>query len=97
MLSSRKHHLPLGVPAGPPPGQEHLPPLHQVDPEGEGHLQTGGLQGRLQAVGQTQEQAGHELRDHGAGTQVSVCVNTKAVTCFKQLDLHLHITLDIFY
>ncbi|CAG03708.1 unnamed protein product [Tetraodon nigroviridis] len=73
---SREHHLPVGVPAGPPPGQEHLSQVHQVDPEGEGHLQAGGLQGRLQAVGQTQEQARHELRDHGTGAQVDTHVHT---------------------
>lgn len=51
----------MGVPAGPAPGQEHLSPVYQVDPEGEGHLQTGRLKGCVQAVGQTQEQARHEL------------------------------------
>lgn len=51
----------MGVPAGPPPGQEHLSQVHQVDPEREGHLQTGRLKGCVQAVGKTQEQARHEL------------------------------------
>lgn len=55
----------MGVPAGSPTGQEHLSQVHQMDPEGEGHLQTGRLQGSVQALGKTQEQTRHELRDYG--------------------------------
>lgn len=51
----------MGVPVGPSSGQEYVSQVHQVDTEGEGYLQTGRLQGRVQAVGQTQEQAGYEL------------------------------------
>lgn len=51
----------MGVPPGFTAGQEHLSQIHQVDTEGEGHLQAGGLQSCVEAVGQTQEQARHEL------------------------------------
>lgn len=34
------------------------------------HLQTRRLQGRVPPLGAAQEQAGHELRDHGPSTQV---------------------------
>lgn len=61
------HHLPLGVPPQAAPGQGLLPQVHQVEQPREGRLQTGGQQGRLPAVGSAQEQAGHELRDDGAG------------------------------
>lgn len=37
----------MGVPAGPSARQEHLSQVHQVDPKGEGHLQTGRLEGRV--------------------------------------------------
>lgn len=47
-----------------------LSKVHQVEQQREGNLQAGGQQGREQAMGPTQEQAGHELRDHGQGTQV---------------------------
>ena len=36
-----------------------------------GRVQAGGQQGRLPVVGDAQEQARHELRDDGQGTQVS--------------------------
>ena len=38
--------------------------------QGEGHLQAGGQQGGVQAVGPPQEQARHELRDDGASAQI---------------------------
>ena len=62
----------MGVPAGAVAGQEHVSQVHQVDAAGKGHLQAGGLQGRVQAVGQTQEQARYELRDHGPSLTVGV-------------------------
>ena len=52
------------------PGQRVLSPVHQVGKQREGHLQAGGQQGRVQAVGASQEQTGHELRNHGQGSQV---------------------------
>ena len=58
------------------PGQRVLSQIHQVGKQREGHLQAGGQQGRVQAVGAPQEQTGHELRDHGPSSQVytlSVC------------------------
>ena len=42
-------------------GQRLLPEVHQVGQQGEGHLQAGGQQGGVQAVGAAQEQTRHEL------------------------------------
>lgn len=64
------HDVPLGVPAETPPGQGVLSQVHQVDQQGEGRLQAGRLEGGVQAVGYAQEQARHELRDHGKGPEV---------------------------
>ena len=47
-----------------------LPQVHQVGQPVGGDLQAGGQQGSVSAVGHAQEQAGHELRDHGQGSQV---------------------------
>ena len=63
-------HLPLGVLAQATAGQGKLPAFHQVDQQGERCLQVGRLQGRLQALGPSQEQARHELRDNGPSSQV---------------------------
>ena len=52
-------------------GQRLLPEVHKVGQQGEGHLQAGGQQGGVQALGAPQEQAGHELRDHGPSTEVT--------------------------
>lgn len=60
----------MGVPAEAAAGQGVLPEVHQVDEQGEGSLQVGRLEGRLEAVGVAQEQAGHELRDDGQGAEV---------------------------
>lgn len=59
------HHLLVGVPAEAAAGPRVLPPLHQVDQPRQGRLQARRLQGRVQVVGNAQEQAGHELRDDG--------------------------------
>ena len=40
--------------------------------QGEGHLQAGGQQGGVQAVGDAQEQARHELWDDGPSPQVNI-------------------------
>ena len=40
--------------------------------QGEGHLQAGGQQGGVQAVGPPQEQARHELRDDGTSPEVTL-------------------------
>ena len=53
-----------------PPGSRVLPQVHQVEQQGEGSVQAGGQQGCVQAVGDAQEQARHELRDDGQGAQV---------------------------
>ena len=52
------------------PGQRVLSQVHQVGQPREGHLQAGGQQGCVPAVGAAQEQARHELRDHGPRSQV---------------------------
>ena len=41
-----------------------------IDLSCAGRVQAGGQQGRLPVVGDAQEQARHELRDDGQGTQV---------------------------
>jgi len=60
----------MGVPAQAAPGQRVLSQVHQVGQPREGHLQAGGQQGGVPAVGAAQEQARHELRDHGPRSQV---------------------------
>ena len=58
-----------------------LPQVHQVGQPVGGDLQAGGQQGRVSAVGHAQEQAGHELRDHGQGSQVNTenTINIKII------------------
>ena len=51
-------------------GQRMLSKVHQMGKQREGNLQAGGQQGGLQTVGSPQEQAGHELRDHGQSSQI---------------------------
>ncbi len=51
-------------------GQGLLPEVHQMEQQGEGDLQAGGQQGGVPPLGPAQEQAGHELRDHGSRSQV---------------------------
>ncbi len=41
-----------------------------MEQQGEGDLQAGGQQGGVPPLGTAQEQAGHELRDHGSRSQV---------------------------
>lgn len=60
----------MGIPAQAAPGPRVLPSVHQVDQPGEGRVQAGRLQSRLQAVGHAQEQTGHELRNDGPSTAV---------------------------
>lgn len=60
----------MGIFAQAPPRQGVLPEVHQVDQQGEGGVQAGGLEGGLEALGPAQEQAGHELRDDGEGAEV---------------------------
>ena len=47
-----------------------LPQVHKVEQQGEGDLQAGGQQGGVPPLGTPQEQAGHELRNHGQSSQV---------------------------
>jgi hypothetical protein len=54
-----------------------LPEVHKVEQQGEGDLQAGGQQGGVPPLGTTQEQARHELRDHGPRSQVfKICTRT---------------------
>ena len=49
--------------------------------QGEGHLQAGGQQGGVQAVGPPQEQAGHELRDDGPSPEVKDQLENSTHAC----------------
>ena len=49
-----------------------LSEVYQVEQPWEGRVQAGRQQGGVAAVGDAQEQARHELWDHGQGTQVMV-------------------------
>ena len=60
----------MGVPLVFTPVAQLLPRLYQVGGQGEGRVQAGRQQGGVQAVGAPQEQARHELRDHGPGAEV---------------------------
>ena len=60
----------MGVPPVAAPVPRQLSPPYQVAGQRQGGLQDRGQQGRLQAVGASQEQAGHELRDHGQSSQI---------------------------
>ena len=51
-------------------GQRMLSKVHQMGKQREGNLQACGQQGGVQTVGTSQEQARHELRDHGQSSQV---------------------------
>ena len=57
--------LPLGVPPLSAPVSSQLSSPHQVAGQRQGRLQDRGQQSGLQTVGTSQEQARHELRDHG--------------------------------
>lgn len=41
-----------------------------MDEQGEGRLQAGRLQGGVEVMGHAQEQAGHELRNHGPRSEI---------------------------
>ena len=60
----------MGVPAGSVAGPGVLSVVHQVVGQTEGGVQAGGQQGSVEVVGRPQEQARHELRDHGQGPEV---------------------------
>ena len=62
--------LSLGVPPLLAAVPQLLPKTHQVGGQREGRVQDSGQQGGVPAVGAPQEQAGHELRDHGPGAEV---------------------------
>ena len=57
--------------------------------QGEGHIQAGGQQGGVQAVGPPQEQARHELRDHGTRAEVTLKLNLKSVS-LKLIDRYYY-------
>ena len=69
-VHSRIDHLPVGVPAQAAAGQGLLPALHQMDQPRERRLQIGRLESRFSIMGPPQEQARHELRDHGPSLKV---------------------------
>ena len=54
-----------------------LSQVYQVGEQREGDIQAGGQQGGVQTVGHAQEQAWHELRDHGQSSQVVFTVAMK--------------------
>ena len=54
----------------PDAGQRVLSEIHQMGKQREGDLQAGRQQGRVQALGPSQEQTRHELRDHGPSSEV---------------------------
>jgi len=60
-VSGRNYYIFVGISSEAAAGQRLLPEVHQVEQQGEGHLQAGGQQGRVPAVGAAQEQARHEL------------------------------------
>ena len=51
-------------------GPRVLSQVHQVEQPREGGVQAGRQQGGVPALGHAQEQARHELRDDGQGTEV---------------------------
>ena len=78
----------MGVPAATAAECRLLPQVYQMDRSATGNLQACWFQGRLQAVGHPQEQAGHELRDHGTCFEVcydfnleEVCANNLVQDC----------------
>lgn len=60
----------MGILAQTPPRQGVLPEIYQMDEQGKGSVQVGGFEGGVEAVGDAQEQARHELRDDGTRPEV---------------------------
>ncbi len=69
-----------------------LPEVHKVEQQGEGDLQAGGQQGGVPPLGTTQEQARHELRDHGPRSQVFSHLRRKNLP--KQIT-HMSLSSDL--
>ena len=67
----------MGVPPVPSSVAQLMSQTHQVGGQGEGRVQDSGQQGGVQAVGAPQEQARHELRDHGPSPQVKPSSNIR--------------------
>lgn len=61
-------HVPVGILAQAATRPRVLSTLYQMDESRAGRLQAGRQQGGLAALGHTQEQTGHELRNDGQGT-----------------------------
>ncbi len=66
----RPSHLSVGIPSAAVAKRRLLSEVHQVDRQEQRGLQAGRLEGGLATVGTAQEQAWHELRDHGTSAQV---------------------------
>lgn len=71
----RFHDVPLGIFAETVAKLRLLPEVHQMVKPGKGCFQVGRLQSGVQALGRTQEQTRHELRDDGTCSQVRIYVN----------------------
>jgi len=69
-----RHHVLVGIPASAAAELQLLSELHPMGRPRARHLQADQLEGRLASVGYPQEQAGHELRDHGPRSEVSCCL-----------------------
>jgi len=69
-FSRRFHDVPVGIFAQIVAKLGLLSEIHQVVESGKGRIQIGRLQGGVEALGRTQKQAGHELRDDGTRSQV---------------------------
>ena len=65
-------HVPVAVPAAAATSQGLLSALHQMDGPRTRSLQASRLQGRLTSLGSSQEQARHELWNHGPRAQVGL-------------------------
>lgn len=71
-LSFRFHDVPVGVFVETVTKLRLLSAVHQMVEPGKGRIQIGRLQSGVEALGRTQEQTGHELRNDGTSSQVIV-------------------------
>lgn len=69
-LSFRFHDVPVGVFVETITKLRLLSAVHQMVEPGKGRIQIGRLQSGVEALGRTQEQTGHELRNDGTSSQV---------------------------
>ena len=64
----------MGIPTTTSTESRVLSPTYQVDKPTPGHLQTHRLKIRVAALGPSQEQTRHELRNDGPSSPVSICL-----------------------